>query len=106
MNVEIFNKLNNIASIDGRQYIVVKNNIIDDELIFIVEQWKPCNKNINPYNDLLGKNITEYISKDYFRFLDNGNFNIVKWKQETSLIKSESIQFPDHWNWITIKKNI
>jgi len=106
MKKEIFDRLNEIAELDNRQYIVFNNKIIDQDRIFIIEQWKPCNKNINPYNDLLGKDVTEFIEGDYFKFLDNGNFNIQKWKQTTSCIRSESIQFPEFFNWITVKKNL
>lgn len=106
MDIDLFDRLNEIASVDRRQYMIIKNPFTDHEQIFIVESFKPANNNINPYNDLHGKDITKLIDKQYMRFFTENRFNSELWKQEVSMLQSESLTFPNTFYWQTIVKNI
>jgi hypothetical protein len=106
MTQEDFQRLNDIAEQDNRQYIVIKNPITGHVQVFLIEAWKPSNKNINPYNDLLGKDVTNYMFNIYMSFFKNNGFDVALWKQQTSSLKTETLQFPDHIDWMIIKKNL
>lgn len=106
MTQEDFQRLNDIAEQDNRQYIIIKNPITKHIQVFLIEAWKPSNKNINPYNDLLGKDVTNYMFVQFMKFFLNGTFDVVMWKQQTSSLKTEALQFPEHFDWVIIKKNL
>lgn len=106
MNIELFERVNDMAVADNRPYLILKNPFTGHEQVFQVESWKPGNKNINPYNDLVGRDVTKMLTDNYPKFFRGNTFDIGLWKQDTSSIRTEILQFPDSIQWTYIKKNL
>ena len=93
--MNIFERLSNLSQISGYSFLAITNAIDGNWEFFVVREWK-VKTNLNPYNELIGENITSYVTGVSINGIDLDVFNT-----KLMNIPVSQITF-NHDNWINI----